>query len=57
MNVVMTGSGKFVELQGTAEGHPFSVEENQRLLELAGKGISRIIAEQKRILGIDLRGA
>ncbi|XLM20351.1 ribonuclease PH, partial [Chromobacterium piscinae] len=39
MNVVMTGSGRFVEVQGTAEGEPFSEEEMAAMLALARKGI------------------
>ena len=52
MNVVMTGAGGFVEVQGTAEGAPFSREEMDRLVMLAEKGIRELIAEQKRVLGI-----
>ncbi|MDT3700183.1 MAG: ribonuclease PH [Thermincola sp.] len=51
MNVVMTESGKFVEVQGTAEGEPFSREELDGLLEAAGKGIKDLIAVQKEALG------
>ena len=50
MNVVMTGSGGFVEVQGTAEGSPFSRAELDALLDLAGAGIARLVAEQKRAL-------
>jgi ribonuclease PH len=42
MNVVMLGSGHFVEVQGTAEGHPFSREEMDTLLELAKHGIEQL---------------
>ena len=42
MNVVMTGRGQFVEVQGTAEGEPFSREELDSLLDLAAGGISSI---------------
>jgi ribonuclease PH len=52
MNVVMTGAGGFVEVQGTAEGAPFSREEMDRLVMLAEKGIRDLVAEQKRVLGI-----
>ena len=52
MNVVMTGSGGFVEVQGTAEGSPFSRAELDALLELAGAGITRLVAEQKQALGL-----
>ena len=52
MNVVMTGSGGFVEVQGTAEGTPFSRAELDALLELAGDGIAQLVVEQKKALGI-----
>lgn len=47
MNVVMTGSGKFVEIQGTAERHPFSKKDMDRLFALAQQGIARLIQIQK----------
>ena len=47
-NVVMTGSGKIVEVQGTAEGDPFDREQLDRLLDLAEKGISELVDEQQR---------
>ena len=50
MNVVMTGSGHFVEVQGTAEGAAFSRREMDALLELAEKGISDLVALQKKAL-------
>jgi ribonuclease PH len=50
MNVVMTGSGGFVEVQGTAEGAPFSRAEMDRLLALAAKGIGELVAAQKAAL-------
>ena len=50
MNVVVTGSGGIVEVQGTAEGAPFSRAELDALLELAGAGIRQIIAAQKAAL-------
>ena len=50
MNVVMTGSGGFVEVQGTAEGTPFSRAEMERLLALADGGIRELIAAQKHAL-------
>ncbi len=52
MNIVMTGSGGFVEVQGTAEGSPFSRAELDALLDLAGAGIARLVAEQKRALAL-----
>jgi ribonuclease PH len=51
MNVVMTGSGGFVEVQGTAEGKPFSRAELDGLLELAQNGIRQLIAVQRAALG------
>lgn len=51
MNVVMTGAGGFVELQGTAEGQSFSRAEMDRLLALADKGIGELVARQKAALG------
>jgi ribonuclease PH len=50
MNVVMTGAGGFVELQGTAEGVPFTREELDRLVVLAAQGIRELIAAQKSAL-------
>jgi ribonuclease PH len=52
MNVVMTGSGGFVEVQGTAEGVPFSRAEMDTLLGLAAKGIGELNALQKQALGV-----
>lgn len=46
MNVVMTGAGGFVEVQGTAEGAPFVRQDLDRLLELAGLGIRQLVAIQ-----------
>ncbi|PKM82963.1 MAG: ribonuclease PH [Firmicutes bacterium HGW-Firmicutes-14] len=51
MNVVMTGTGKFVEVQGTAEESPFSREEFDGLLKMAHKGIGELAAIQKQALG------
>lgn len=48
MNVVMTGSGEFVEIQGTAEGKSFSKREMDGLLALAKKGIAELIELQKK---------
>jgi ribonuclease PH len=50
MNVVMLGNGKFVEVQGTAEGHAFSREEMDMLLELAKSGIEQLIEKQQAAL-------
>ena len=52
MNVVMTGKGGFIEVQGTAEGHPFSRAELDALLELAERGIAQLVEAQKQALGI-----
>ena len=51
MNVVMTGAGGFVEVQGTAEGAPFSREQFDLLLELARGGIASLVAAQRASLG------
>ena len=51
MNVVMDQSGRFIEIQGTAEGAPFSREEMETLLALAEKGINEIIAAQNAVIG------
>ncbi|ACK42612.1 MULTISPECIES: ribonuclease PH [Dictyoglomus] len=52
MNVVMTESGKFVEIQGTAEKTPFTHEQLQHMLNLAKQGIMRLIEIQKKTLGL-----
>ncbi|MHB8462577.1 MAG: ribonuclease PH [Vulcanimicrobiaceae bacterium] len=52
MNVAMTDSGRFVEVQGTAEAAPFNREELDRLLELATSGIQRLFLAQRTALGI-----
>jgi len=51
MNVVMTGAGKFIEVQGTAETNPFSSDHLQEMLSLAESGIQKLIAIQKKVLG------
>ena len=50
MNVVMTGKGGFVEIQGTAEGEPFAHETMNQMLDLAAKGISEISVIQQTAL-------
>ena len=50
MNVVMTGSGGFVEVQGTAEGTPFTRDQLDALLGLAAKGIAELVAAQRAAL-------
>jgi len=52
MNVVMTGSGGLVEVQGTAEGKPFTRAELDAMLNLASSGIRQLIAAQRSALGI-----
>jgi len=52
MNVVMTGAGGFVEVQGTAEGEPFDRKELDALLALAQRGISQLVGSQKKALGL-----
>jgi len=51
MNVVMTGAGRFVEVQGTAEGEAFARSELDALLALAQRGIAELVAHQRRALG------
>jgi ribonuclease PH len=46
-NVVMTGDGEYVEVQGTAEGRPFTRAAMDRLLELAGAGIQELLVHQR----------
>lgn len=50
MNVVMTGSGGFVEIQGTAEGEPFDRQAMDAMLDLAAAGIRELVAKQKAAL-------
>lgn len=50
MNIVMTGSGEFIEIQGTAETNPFDRKLLQKMLDLAEKGIREIISIQKSVL-------
>jgi ribonuclease PH len=50
MNVVMTAGGGFVEVQGTAEGKPFTRAEMDTMLELASRGIASLVAAQKNAL-------
>ena len=50
MNVVCTGDGRFVELQGTAEGQPFSHEEMEQMLALARRGLETLFAAQRAAL-------
>jgi len=50
MNVVMTGDGRFIEVQGTAEEQPYSMDELQQLLALAGVGINELATAQQAVL-------
>jgi ribonuclease PH len=52
MNVVMTGSGGFVEIQGTAEGEPFGRDAMNAMLDLAAHGIQQLIIKQKEALSV-----
>ncbi|HXU21441.1 MAG TPA: ribonuclease PH [Verrucomicrobiae bacterium] len=56
MNVVMTGSGQFVEVQASAEGRPYAADELQKLLELASGGIRKLIKAQQELLHMNFRG-
>jgi ribonuclease PH len=50
MNFVMTGSGKFVEVQGTAESAPFTGKQMERMTEIAQEGIRELLKAQKKVL-------
>ena len=50
MNIIMTGDGRFVEIQGTAEREPFKKEDMNKLITLAKKGIDELISAQKKVL-------
>jgi len=52
MNIVMNDAGHFIEIQGTAEGHAFRLEELHAMLDLARQGIDRILENQRGVLGI-----
>ena len=51
MNVIMTGSGEFIEIQGTAEREPFSKEQMDAMLALAKKGIEELFGIQRKLVG------
>jgi len=51
MNMVMTGSKKIVEIQGTAEQHPFDDAQLKKMMDLARKGIESLVAKQQAMLG------
>ncbi|MCE1245335.1 MAG: ribonuclease PH [Firmicutes bacterium] len=55
MNVIMTSRGELVEVQGTAEGNPFSKKQLYRLVDVAQKGINELIVVQKEVLS-DIKG-
>ena len=52
VNIVMTASGKIIEIQGTAEGAPFSLDELGKLIALAQKGIAELVRHQQNALKI-----
>ncbi len=52
MNIVMTSQGKFVEIQGTAEGEPFSKEQLEALLECAKHALQSVFSEQNKVLNV-----
>ncbi len=56
INIVRTGGGRYVEVQGTAEEHPFSRERLTGMLDLADRGIAQLLAAQREVLGDVLRG-
>ena len=51
MNVVMNQHGGFIEVQGTAEGAPFTREQQNSMLALAEQGIAEIVRKQQQVLG------
>ena len=51
LNIIKTGSGGFVEIQGTAEREPFTDKQMKAMLALADKGIKQLIAVQKQTVG------
>jgi len=50
MNIVCTGDGRFIEVQGTAEGRPFTREQMDNLLQLAGQGIAQLVVLQRQAI-------
>ncbi len=54
MNIVMTEKGKFIEIQGTAEGRPFTKTDMDHMLELAKKGIEKLVRKQKEVLKLEI---
>ena len=57
MNVVMTGDGRFIEVQGTAEGAPFTRASHDALLALAETGIGHLVTMQRELVGDVLQSA
>ena len=53
MTVVMNDAGEFIEVQGTAEGHPFSAEELNAMLNLARRAIAQLIDKQRNALAAE----
>ena len=51
MNIVMTGTGKLVEIQGTAEGKTFTRKDLDKLLNMAQSGIKSVIKLEKKLIG------
>ena len=57
MNIIKTGDGRFIEVQGTAEGAPFERDTLNQLLSLADEGIRQLIEQQREIVGAYLTKA
>jgi ribonuclease PH len=57
MNYVMTGSGKFIEVQGTAESAPFTKRQMERMAEIAQQGIKELLKAQKKVITAAVAGA
>ena len=53
MNIVMNDDRAFIEIQGTAEGRPFSKKDLDKLLALGESGIRQLFEEQKKALGVE----
>ncbi len=53
-NIVQSGEGKFIEVQGTAEGYPFTQEKLNEIIEMGNIGINKIIEKQREIIGIGI---
>jgi ribonuclease PH len=51
MNIVRTGAGQFIEIQGTAESKPFTEEQMSEMIKLANHGIEQLVGEQRALLG------